>query len=312
VIPLYINITNATTIMNNFKNKNIDPNFVTGFCDAESSFIVPVSKKSKLKLGWCPSASFQIGLDAKDKVLLDRIRTYFGVGKVYKAERNVYRYMVRTPKELRVIIDHFDKYPLKTQKWADFELFKQVVEILSCKEHLTIEGIQKLIAIKASMNLGLSDGLKAAFHDTIPVKRPIVEDQQIKDPNWLSGFTSGDGSFLVIIQKNKTLGYQVWLKFQITQHSKDELLMKSFVSYLGCGRYETSQKDYGNFVCTKFSDINEKIIPFFSKHPIAGIKLLDFVDWCKAAEIIKAKDHLTEDGVNQIIKIKAGMNKGRS
>ena len=64
--------------------------------------------------------------------------------------------------------------------------------------------------------------------------------------------------------------------------------------------------------CTKFSDINEKIIPFFSKHPIAGIKLLDFVDWCKAAEIIKAKDHLTEDGVNQIIKIKAGMNKGRS
>jgi hypothetical protein len=44
------------------------------------------------------------------------------------------------------------------------------------------------------------------------------------------------------------------LKFQITQHSKDEQLMKSFVSYLGCGRYETSQGDCGNYVCTKFSD----------------------------------------------------------
>jgi hypothetical protein len=68
------------------------------------------------------------------------------------------------------------------------------------------------------------------------------------------------------------------LKFQITQHSKDEQLMKSLVSYLGCGRYETSQGDIGNYVCTKFSDINEKIIPFFSKHPIAGVKLLDFAD----------------------------------
>jgi hypothetical protein len=37
--------------MNNFQNKNIDPYFVTGFCDAECSFIVPVSKKPKLKLG---------------------------------------------------------------------------------------------------------------------------------------------------------------------------------------------------------------------------------------------------------------------
>jgi hypothetical protein len=102
------------------------------------------------------------------------------------------------------------------------------------------------------------------------------------------------------------------LKFQITQHSKDEQLMKSFVSYLGCGRYETSQGDCGNYVCTKFSDINEKIIPFFSKHPISGIKLLDFTDWCKAAEIIKAKANLNEEGLDQIMKIKAGMNRNRS
>jgi hypothetical protein len=39
---------------------------------------------------------------------------------------------------------------------------------------------------------------------------------------------------------------------------------------------------------------------------------LDFIDWCKAAEIIKAKAHLNEEGLDQIIKIKAGMNRGRS
>jgi hypothetical protein len=49
--------------------------------------------------------------------------------------------------------------------------------MLNCKEHLTIEGIHKLIAIKASMNLGLSKKLKAAFPDTIPVQRPLVNNK---------------------------------------------------------------------------------------------------------------------------------------
>jgi hypothetical protein len=117
--------------------------------------------------------------------------------------------MVRIPKELKVIIDHFDKYPLITQKQVNFKLFKQVVEMLSRKEHLTIEGIHKLIAIKASINLGLSEELKAAFPDTIPVMRPIVEDQEIKDSNWLSGFTSAEGCFLIIIKQKLTSGYYV-------------------------------------------------------------------------------------------------------
>jgi hypothetical protein len=142
--------------------------------------------------------------------LLDRIQAYFGVGKVYKAKKDECRYLVRASKELRVILEHFDKYPLITQKQANFELFKQVVEMLNHKEHLTSEGIHKIIAIKASANLGLAEELKAAFPNTIPVPRPIVEDQEIKDPNWLSGFVSAEGCFLIVIKNKKlTSGYYV-------------------------------------------------------------------------------------------------------
>jgi hypothetical protein len=35
-----------------------------------------------------------------------------------------------------------------------------VIEIIKCKEHLTIEGLQKIVAIRASMNKGLSEELK--------------------------------------------------------------------------------------------------------------------------------------------------------
>jgi hypothetical protein len=39
---------------------------------------------------------------------------------------------------------------------------------------------------------------------------------------------------------------------------------------------------------------------------------LDYLDFVKVIELMKEKEHLTEEGLNQIRKIKAGMNRGRS
>ena len=91
-------------------------------------------------------------------------------------------YRIQSIKELQVIIDHFDKYPLITQKLSDYILFKQAVELIKNKEHLTEEGLHKIVAIKASMNLGLSESLKADFPDVKPVPRPVVLNQKIKNP----------------------------------------------------------------------------------------------------------------------------------
>jgi hypothetical protein len=57
------------------------------------------------------------------------------------------------------------------------------MELILRGEHLTVEGIQKIVSIKASMNNGLSDLLKNSFPNIIPVQRPKIEDQGIKDPN---------------------------------------------------------------------------------------------------------------------------------
>lgn len=60
-----------------------------------------------------------------------------------------------------------------------------------------------------------------------------------------------------------------------------------------------------------FTEIEDKIVPFFVKYPIAGIKYLDFQDFCKVANIMKEKGHLTIEGRDAILKIKEGMNTGR-
>lgn len=76
---------------------------------------------------------------------------------------------------MKVIIPHFDQYPLITKKLGDYILFRAVVEFMKNKEHLTMEGLHKIASLKASLNLGLSDKLKRAFPVLDTVARPLVE-----------------------------------------------------------------------------------------------------------------------------------------
>jgi hypothetical protein len=52
--------------------------------------------------------------------------------------------------------------------------------------HLTINGLQQVINIRASMNTGLSEIIKSEFSNTInPVKRGIIQSNIIPDPHWI-------------------------------------------------------------------------------------------------------------------------------
>jgi hypothetical protein len=53
---------------------------------------------------------------------------------------------------------------------------------MNSKEHLTLEGLHKIVAIKSSLNLGLSDDLKTAFSNIVEINRPLINNQEILDP----------------------------------------------------------------------------------------------------------------------------------
>ena len=292
-------------------DSELNPMWVTGFVDGEGCFTVSVNKSQELKVGWQVKPSFKIGLHEKDKAVLEGIKNFLRVGHVTRQGPKAVQLRVQSIKELKVILEHFYKFPLISKKRADFLLLMQVIEIMERGEHLTIEGLHKIVAIKASMNLGLSDKLKVAFPDVVPVERPLVELPQTIDPQWLAGFTDAEGSFLIKVTPSKTkVGQRVQLIFQLTQHSRDEKLMRSLIELLKSGKIHKDRDSY-KFCVTKFDDIVNKIIPFFKKYPILGVKALDFADFCKAAELMKNKAHLTKDGLEEIRKIKAGMNTGR-
>ena len=96
----------------------------------------------------------------------------------------------------------------------------------------------------------------------------------------MAGFTSAEGCFKITLVKRPHRKIdQVYLAFQITQHSRDERLLESFIAFFGCGILEASSRGpIVNFTVYKFSDNYEKIISFFQKYNIFGVKSLNFKD----------------------------------
>lgn len=84
--------------------------------------------------------------------------------------------------------------------------------------------------------------------------------------------------------------------------------MEKFIEYFGCG----SVRVRGNIVdfrVRKLSDIIEKIIPFFEKYPVVGVKLQDFYAFCAIASIMKKG--ITNEELKKIRIIKSSMNRLR-
>ena len=336
-----LNRFSFSTLIHNSKSK-LHPWFVTGFSDAEGCFSISIQHSNRMKTNWRVSPSFIIKLHIKDIEILEKIQSSLGVGTIRKTGTNMVIYIVESFKDLLVIVDHFDKYPLISAKILDFLIFKQCFEIIKQKEHLTEEGLLKLLSLKSSLNWGLPDKLIKAFPYVVPVNKPGYIFKGIPDPFWVAGFVSGDGSFHVItstpeVHTGKIENWKVILRFSINLNIREKDLIKGLVIFInshgqqigGGGEkpsdssivtgLETNVK-YKNYSTaeesvslqfTKISDIVNKIIPFFEEYKIVGIKSLDFSDFHKVANIVNTKQHLTKEGFNRILKIKSSMNKNR-
>ncbi len=298
-------VDNTTDVLN--------PKYVTGFTDGEGCFFVGINSDPRYKTGYRIKAIFQIGVHEKDLALLEQIKLFFGVGHITKLGVESVQYRVSGLKDLNIIINHFDKHPLLTCKQSDFRLFKEVIDLMKEGKPLTLEGLNRIVSIKTTLNGGeISDTLSLAFPDLEPALVPKINDRKIKDLHWLAGFTEAEGCFFIALKKSpeSKLGEAVWLRFILSQHSKDKDLLESLISTFNCGRY-ISKSDCGEFIVEKFTDVRDKVIPIFEEFKLHGLKSKNYDDFKKAAALINNKAHLTREGLDELKKIKGRMNKRR-
>jgi hypothetical protein len=285
-------------------NSPLNPDFITGFTDAEGSFSVSILKRHIYKTGWSINPVFTISLHNRDTDLLYRIQSFFGLGKIsFRKKDGLAYYTVNSINDfVNIIIPHFDKYPLLTKKQVDYEFFKIIINIMYKKEHLNLEGLQKVINLKSSMNKGSTPVLLNNFPNLKPLEKVETFLPENLNSNWILGFIEGEGCFSITTIKSNLYktGYQVQLNFNIVQHSRDILLMKKFINFFHCGNiYKTS--NHVTFAVTKLSDIEKNILSFFEKYELQGYKLLSYKKFHKVLELMKKKVHLTNEGLEKII-----------
>jgi len=100
-------------------------------------------------------ARFQIKLHEKDRALLLLIQNYFGnIGYISKInDKSTVEFRVSDITSLNnIIIPHFEKYRLITNKYKDFIIFKQIVSLMSENKHTTLEGLKEILEYRASLN----------------------------------------------------------------------------------------------------------------------------------------------------------------
>lgn len=103
------------------------------------------------------------------------------------------------------------------------------------KQHLSREGLNRIVGIKANFKRGLSTLLKEGFPNYIPYGLPLyTPNLDLINMGWLIGFINADGSFASkkINKRNLTA---VTGNIQITQHADSLKILQAIQKLLGFG-----------------------------------------------------------------------------
>ena len=150
--------------------------YLAGFTDGEGSFNISFRKRIDYKTPWKISLCFNVS--QRDKVILTLFKRYLSCGTLRQREDGVWYYEVNNLNAiLQNVIPFFRKYGFfSAKKKRDFSKFCQLAEILRRGEHLTEEGIRKILEIRREMN----DGGKRKFSEAEILKQVEESSETIR------------------------------------------------------------------------------------------------------------------------------------
>lgn len=132
----------------------LNPQYIVGFVDGEGCFCITHSKRhnklSEIRL------LFEIEVREDDRDILCQIQETLQCGNIYHLNYERYqkwrphvKYKVSNFHDISTkVIPFFIENPLQAKKRFQFQKFCQVAEMMQRKEHLSAEGIQKILEIR--------------------------------------------------------------------------------------------------------------------------------------------------------------------
>ena len=128
--------------------------YFAGFVDGEGSFHLTFRKRQDYKLPW--KVSLCLNVSQKDKVILALLKKHLGCGSIRNKGGGVWMFEVNNLESLREkVIPFFKRFGfLSAKKKRDFAIFQQMADRMEQGDHLTKEGMQRLLTLRETMNDG--------------------------------------------------------------------------------------------------------------------------------------------------------------
>jgi hypothetical protein len=130
------------------------PSYISGYVDGEGCFSVSISPRPTLVVGWEVRPSISVSQNGDRSEVLLEIQEYFGCGSIRpdRSDRTV-KWEVRSlPLVLTKVVPHFRRYPLRSGKHRDFELFADICERMARGEHRSLFGLCEIVRLAGRMN----------------------------------------------------------------------------------------------------------------------------------------------------------------
>lgn len=137
------------------------------------------------------------------------------------------------------------------------------------------------------------------------------------NPNYISGFIDGEGSFSVSFGRHKTLKrkIEIRIEFAIELRKDDEEILHRIKETIGCGRiYDCSYDRYGWYPHAKYKigsirEMKKFLLPFLRRYPLQAKKAKVFELFSEIVEITAKKDHLKDKGFKRIFYLRNKIRK---
>ena len=119
---------------------------------------IAFQRRPDLKFGWQVIPEFHVSQNAISREVLESIRDALKCGYIKANDAPGKRdktlvYVVRNREDLlRKVLPFFERYPLRTAKRKDFELFQEILWCIEKNEHLKPEGFTKIAKLAFTMN----------------------------------------------------------------------------------------------------------------------------------------------------------------
>lgn len=114
---------------------------------------------------------FEVLVDIKDIALLEVLKDFFGVGRIYTTKKYA-TYRVASVSDLMVIINHFTAYPIISPKGVIFMLWSEVVRLIHSSQHHVPETFNYILSIYPALGRAASDAIMQAFPGLTLVSQP--------------------------------------------------------------------------------------------------------------------------------------------